>query len=855
MTLSSDGSDGFYTRTATNDEAFSLSGYTAVASGTWPSWWLGTAAAPTIAPVLDNNYTSATYGKVIAISAGNRRLPGDLIWLKNDNLNTDGSYTATFRVSYGYGLDPTASSTLSKMWMNGIKVYDADAAFSADGLTLTNYDATNIIADPSEVADKGADTTTAYKQQLTSTITMNTQEFNGMLPGVSALWVDDAGGTLFRPWRGTFDSTRKGTTIALSGGDLTATSTGGQGSVLGTVGHSVGKYIFVITPGSANTRIGIGTNSTDVNDDIGSPDANSIGWDPGGGIQVAGVDAGLHFPTFTTGSTCAFLVDLTARRAWATVNGTTFRGADATNLTAADVAAGTGGLDISHSNLAGEVFVAFDMESGSQSGTGDFTTPFFFDPPGVAGDLDLIEVITLVALRCGYTADQLEFIGLDDIPVHGIVITENTDFKSFLQNAGRTYGFDYTESGDNIKMKKSVVGTVFTVDAAYTISDLVPLNREGAVIQTRAEEQSLPTVIEFSYQDSSIDFQSSKQRARRADVHSTMVQSFGVPFVMDADEAITAAAVALFREWQQRVSYKLKVSVAKIQQEPTDIITFPFGSSTITGKVMAATINSDLSQNITAVSLLTSETVDATLIGFSGDPNIDNLPLTPAVEPSTGSIIYTGFVPTVSAANAIAPTSGSIIVTGAVPTVTISDPFTTLDPADKHADVTLSNGNLTAERSGADAWKAVRSVDTFAGGKYHIEVTLDQFTNSSGLIAGLVRTSSGDYSFPGQDGSGLGFQTNNFFYSSSGLHDADNPGVIGVGDVLVLEIDDDNGILYVAINTGSYVQANYPAGITAGAGQNKKFEVGMFTTGNDCTVNFGTTAFVKTPSSGFVGLS
>src|SRR4051812_47342404 len=90
------------------------------------------AAAPTVEPVLDNNISVSVYGRVIPISAGKRRLPGDLIWLKNNQLNTEGQYTANAAYSFGYRLIPVAANLL-KVWANGVKIYDATTGFTAEG--------------------------------------------------------------------------------------------------------------------------------------------------------------------------------------------------------------------------------------------------------------------------------------------------------------------------------------------------------------------------------------------------------------------------------------------------------------------------------------------------------------------------------------------------------------------------------------------------------------------------------------------------------------------------------------------------------------------------------------------------
>src|SRR3954464_12336793 len=158
------------------------------------------AAAPSIAPVLDNNVSVSVYGRVIPISAGKRRLPGDLIWLQNDQLNTQGQYTAHAAYSFGYRLIE-ASASLVKVWANGVKIYDAAAGFTAEGFSFVWYDGSQGAIDPEIAADKGAAITPAYKEQLYIRGIFPTKEFNGSLPNISVLVSDEpAGFEQFLPW-------------------------------------------------------------------------------------------------------------------------------------------------------------------------------------------------------------------------------------------------------------------------------------------------------------------------------------------------------------------------------------------------------------------------------------------------------------------------------------------------------------------------------------------------------------------------------------------------------------------------------------------------------------------------------
>jgi hypothetical protein len=631
-------------------QSWSQSAPTAVAAA--PS---AAAPAPSIAPVLDNNFSASTWGKPIPISAGTRRLPGDIIWLREDQLNTEGQYTANAAWSFGYRLIDDATATIAKIWANGIKIYDVGTGFTADGFSFAEYDGSQTTADATIVADKTAALTPAYKEQLYLRGVISTADFNGALPNISALWIDAAGGSLFRPWGGTWDAAEKSANIDLTNGDLTATldADNTASMVRSTVSHSSGRWFFGVRRDASGAtdfggvmawRWGFRTDVSTAGYDyhLGTFGAQTLCYDINGSILTSGLGAGSSFCSqiCPLGDYIWVAVDLDDLLFWTSDDAVTFSGP--TPLTGDPVTGTNPLLALQESYLGSptEYFIAFSGYDSGDSAT-LITEDFPVADIGAAGALTLPDIITAVGQRCGYQASDFTFVGLDDVDVTGIVITQDTDFQSFIKNAGRFYGFDYVESGSTIKFKKSVVGSTYTVDRAFVASELMAINPAAAAEVTRAEEQTKPTVIEVLYQDETIDYQASQQRARRADVNSTIVEQFGVPFVLSAAEALTGAATALYREWNQRVSYRVKVPYTGLRIEPTDIITFPFGAVTVTAKVLGGTINSDLSQDFSAVALLTSEAlvgstnVDAAVAagttyagaGASGDANTGNLPM------------------------------------------------------------------------------------------------------------------------------------------------------------------------------------------------------------------------------------
>jgi hypothetical protein len=94
------------------------------------------------------------------------------------------------------------------VWANGVKIYDAKPGFTAEGFTFVFYDGSQTEIDPEIAADKGADITPAYKQQLYIRGIFPTKEFNGSLPNISALVSDEPAASSFLPWASIGTATR-----------------------------------------------------------------------------------------------------------------------------------------------------------------------------------------------------------------------------------------------------------------------------------------------------------------------------------------------------------------------------------------------------------------------------------------------------------------------------------------------------------------------------------------------------------------------------------------------------------------------------------------------------------------------
>jgi hypothetical protein len=631
---------------------------------------------PTIEPVLDNNVSVSVYGRVIPISAGKRRLPGDLIWLKKDQLNTDGQYTASAAYSFGYRLIAGASATLVKLWANGVKIYDATTGFTAEGLSFVVYDGSQTAVDPEIAADKGAAITPAYKHQLYIRGIFPTKEFNGMLPNISALFEDDPSGyRTFIPWSNVgSDETLNPDDcelpdIELSNGNLTAErvepdpdpSPHHWASVRSTKGRPAnqadghGWFVFearndhvsVYPEGPAIFPMdyqgpGLTTELSGGTAGGTAGDANSLMAKVLGGFRVNGTETGVLFGTqMLEGDWAMIAVRLDLMKLW---TNHADAASDWVNGIVGDPVEGIGGLDVSF--MGGHtIYPVWWSAFLGQKGTFNFTGPFVNVGPsgtsggGITSASTLPEIIVAVGARCGFDITDFSFTGLEHLKVTGVVITTDTDFLSFLKNAGRVYGYDYTESGGQILVRKAVIGTTYAVDIDdIPESSLIPTSQDAAVTTTR-DNSHRPEIIEIQYQDETIDYQPSTQRARIPRIQAPVTDKFGIPFVMSAQEALTGASTALYREQSERVTHSFQLPFQFQPIEPTDIIQFTSSGKAYTAKVTGVTRNSDLSIKVTAANLLTAEAEpieddfagenyeDYHGGGSSGDPNIDNVPL------------------------------------------------------------------------------------------------------------------------------------------------------------------------------------------------------------------------------------
>lgn len=179
----------------------------------------------------------------------------------------------------------------------------------------------------------------------------------------------------------------------------------------------------------------------------------------------------------------------------------------------------------------------------------------------------------------------------------------------------------------------------------------------------------------------------------------------------------------------------------------------------------------------------------------------------------------------------------------------------TWNPSDIGANLTLSNNNLTVEKT-SGGWTAVRSTEFKAQGKWYWEITIDVAASADTMIG--IGTSSELLTYPGDTVEGYGY------YGTGGQKYHSGPAAYGAAytanDVIGVALDMDNGKIWWSKNGVWQASGNPATGINEAYSSivgNFYTMVGLYTSGNKVTANFGTTSFVYSPPSGFfpLGLS
>jgi hypothetical protein len=180
-----------------------------------------------------------------------------------------------------------------------------------------------------------------------------------------------------------------------------------------------------------------------------------------------------------------------------------------------------------------------------------------------------------------------------------------------------------------------------------------------------------------------------------------------------------------------------------------------------------------------------------------------------------------------------------------------------LNPNDKSANITLSNGNLTATRGAGSAYAMVRSTDSYASGKRYFEGRPDIFFTAGnvGVIGLATSLSSLSMYLGGNSGAAwsAGYFTNGQVWQNNEGTAVETGTLISPAEWAGLAVDFSAGKGWVRDNSG------WIGDPVAGTGNSIVFTPGLrlhaatqvYSASDQTTVNFGATAFAYAVPAGF----
>lgn len=178
--------------------------------------------------------------------------------------------------------------------------------------------------------------------------------------------------------------------------------------------------------------------------------------------------------------------------------------------------------------------------------------------------------------------------------------------------------------------------------------------------------------------------------------------------------------------------------------------------------------------------------------------------------------------------------------------------YTTWNPADKHADISLSGDNLIAENTNWGV-HAVRSITGVSSSKWYWEVTINVDNSAQRYNSvGIGTTDAGLGIDPGQDVNGYGYwgRDGKKYHNAVGLAFGSSYSQVTIG----IALDMDTGKLWWSLN-GSWQASGNP-----GAGTNEAYSgisgtfypmLSMYGLNSRATANFGASAFSYAVPGGF----
>lgn len=197
-------------------------------------------------------------------------------------------------------------------------------------------------------------------------------------------------------------------------------------------------------------------------------------------------------------------------------------------------------------------------------------------------------VLADLSVSSGLASGEIDVTDVTDV-CRGFVLGQQGSARGAIETLMMAYQFDAVQSGSVLKFRKRGRAPVATL----TLDELAVHDPGSAtpspLVLSRADEVTLPKVVNVTFTNYGTDYQPGSQSSRRLVGNARAEISTQLAVVMTDVEAKALADAALYSAWTARTTTSWTTSLAHADLEPTDVVTIDGNAIRITKRSLRGT--------------------------------------------------------------------------------------------------------------------------------------------------------------------------------------------------------------------------------------------------------------------------